>query len=396
MFLSWLFDFKRRIRTDRRKLVGSGCGRMAGFQPRLERLEDRTVLSTSTTDPATHFLVLTPRNVYDGVAASLQVVALDASNHVARNYSGTVQITSTDSSDKLPTNYTFKASDHGVHSFKVTAEALGSDAFTATDTTTSSITDSATVTVNPAPVATHFLVVTRSHEDVGELTSITVIALDASNHPVRSYSGTVQITSTVAGDVLPANYTFQASDHGSHTFQLTPKATGTDTITATDTASSALTGSVQITVNPAPVATHFVVEVPRHVTTGVPTPVLVVVLDASNHVVPTYTGTVQITSSDTGATLPANYTFQGSDFGAHVFMVTFASTGSKTITATDTGNSALTNTVTVNVGQSGSSSGRGHGFGGFGGGLGAELGQLASEFGHSEGAGFFQNSYRFF
>jgi hypothetical protein len=90
---------------------------------------------------------------------------------------------------------------------------------------------------------------------------------------------------------------------------------------------------------------------PEHTQTGQATPVLVVALDASNHVVPGYTGTVALTSSDQSATLPANYTFQAGDHGFHVFQVTFATTGPQTVTATDTTNSSVTGTATVLVGQ---------------------------------------------
>jgi hypothetical protein len=102
------------------------------------------------------------------------------------------------------------------------------------------------------------------------------------------------------------------------------------------------------------VATHFLVLVPREVEAGVPTPVLVEALSASNQLVPNYTGTVQLMSSDTaatlaGATLPATFTFTGSDDGVHVFVVDFATTGSQSITVTDTTNSSLTGTATTMV-----------------------------------------------
>jgi hypothetical protein len=61
----------------------------------------------------------------------------------------------------------------------------------------------------------------------------------------------------------------------------------------------------------------------------------------------TYAGTVQFTSSDSHAVLPANYTFVPSDNGTHIFAVTLQTSGSQTITATDTVNSALQAAQTV-------------------------------------------------
>lgn len=62
-----------------------------------------------------------------------------------------------------------------------------------------------------------------------------------------------------------------------------------------------------------------------------------------------YTGTVHFTSSDLFATLPGDYTFVPGDHGVHTFVVTMATLGSHTITATDLGTPAFTDTVNVNV-----------------------------------------------
>ena len=52
-----------------------------------------------------------------------------------------------------------------------------------------------------------------------------------------------------------------------------------------------------------------------------------------------YTGTVHFTSTDSAATLPADYTFTGGDAGTHTFTLTITlnTAGAQTITATDTG-----------------------------------------------------------
>jgi uncharacterized repeat protein (TIGR01451 family) len=70
-------------------------------------------------------------------------------------------------------------------------------------------------------------------------------------------------------------------------------------------------------------------------------------LDSST--VTSYLGTVHITSSDTLAVLPADYTFTATDAGVHNFPVTFNSLGSQTITFTDTHSSGFTGTATANV-----------------------------------------------
>lgn len=62
-----------------------------------------------------------------------------------------------------------------------------------------------------------------------------------------------------------------------------------------------------------------------------------------------YTGTVHFTSSDTGAVLPADYTFTATDAGAHTFSFTLNTLGNQTITATDTHSGGFNGTTTTNV-----------------------------------------------
>jgi N-acetylneuraminic acid mutarotase len=80
--------------------------------------------------------------------------------------------------------------------------------------------------------------------------------------------------------------------------------------------------------------------------------------DSTGTPVPSYTGTVRLTSTDgqaasNGAGLPASYTFVAADKGAHSFTVLLASAGTQTITAADQVNNTLTATtspITVKAG----------------------------------------------
>jgi hypothetical protein len=54
-----------------------------------------------------------------------------------------------------------------------------------------------------------------------------------------------------------------------------------------------------------------------------------------------YAGTVHFTSTDAQAVLPADYAFVPSDAGTHVFSLTLKTSGSQSVTATDTVDSAL-------------------------------------------------------
>jgi hypothetical protein len=295
--------------------------------------------------------VIAPENVRAGQSFDVLVEAEDASNHLATGYTGTVHFTlgTTDSGATLPADYTFTANDHGFHVFHVTLTVTGGQTITVTDTTTSSITGSAGTTVNPAPVATHFIVLAPQHTTTGLPTPVTVIAVDASGHLVPNYIGTVHFTSSDGSATLPADYTFTANDHGRHTFQVTFATAGPQTVTATDTTTSSITGQASVSVTAPGVATHFAVISFGRALAGFPTPVVVVALDANNQVVTNYTGTVHFTSSDGSAALPTDYTFTAADHGIHVFSVTFNTPGSQTLTATDIVTSSITGTVHVRV-----------------------------------------------
>jgi|GEM_PF-2282518 len=77
----------------------------------------------------------------------------------------------------------------------------------------------------------------------GAAHSFTVTAKDNTEATVTGYTGTVHFTSSDSAAVLPANYTFTAGDAGVHTFSATLNTMGEHSITATDTANTAITGA---------------------------------------------------------------------------------------------------------------------------------------------------------
>src|SRR5262249_38527591 len=69
----------------------------------------------------------------------------------------------------------------------------------------------------------------------GAAHTVTVTALEGDGNPLLGYTGTVHFTSSDAQAGLPANYTFTAADNGTHTFTVTLKTAGTQSITVADT-----------------------------------------------------------------------------------------------------------------------------------------------------------------
>ncbi len=89
-------------------------------------------------------------------------------------------------------------------------------------------------------------------------------------------------------------------------------------------------------------ATYLAVSAPANATAGSAVSVSVTARDASNNTVTGYSGTVQFTSTDGAASLPAQATLSN---GTGTFTVTLRSIGSQSITATDTVTPSITGTT---------------------------------------------------
>ena len=184
-----------------------------------------------------------------GTASSVTVTAKDAYGNVATGYTGTIHFTSSDTQATLPADYTFQASDNGVKTFSggVTLKTAGEQWVKATDTVTATITgQQAAITVNPAAAVASKLVVSGITDPInaGTASSVTVTAVDSFGNTVTGYTGTIHFTSSDGKATLPANYTFQAGDHGVKTFSggVTLKTAGEQWVKATDTVTATITG----------------------------------------------------------------------------------------------------------------------------------------------------------
>jgi len=134
--------------------------------------------------------------------------------------------------------------------------------------------------------ATHYSVTTSASSTAGSSLSVTVSALDANNAPVPGYLGTVHFTSSDGQAVLPSNYTFVSSERGTHTFA-TPvlKTAGSQSLTATDTATGSINGNASVMVNPAAASQLAFSQQPSNVLAGssISPAVTVRALDAYNN-----------------------------------------------------------------------------------------------------------------
>ena len=121
-------------------------------------------------------------------------------------------------------------------------------------------------------------------------------------------------------------------------FTVTLKTAGSQSITATDTTTSAITGTLSgITVSPAAASQFVISGLSSTATAGVADTFTVTAKDPYGNVATGYAGTVQFTSSDPAASLPANYTFTTTNQGCGMsFSITFDTAGTQSVTVTDT------------------------------------------------------------
>jgi hypothetical protein len=284
-----------------------------------------------------------PSAVTAGGSGTFTVTASDAYGNVATGYSGTVHFTSSDAQAALPADATLT---NGTGTFTATLKTAGTQSLTATDTANGALSVSeAGISVSPAAASTLRVAGFPSSVTAGGSAPFSVTAYDAYGNVAIGYSGTVHFTSSDAQAALPADVTLI---NGTGSFTATLKTAGTQSLTATDTANAALSGTEGGIAVSAAAASVLVLSAPSSVTAGVAFTFTLTALDAYGNVATGYTGTVHFSSSDALATLPADYTFTAADAGSHTFTATLNTSGSQSLTAADAGD-ALSESVGVLV-----------------------------------------------
>jgi hypothetical protein len=187
-------------------------------------------------------------------------------------------------------------------------------------------------------VVTHFSVTSATPSPTaGTAFNITITALDNMNSSVATYSGMVHFSSSDAQAVLPTTATITG---GTGAGSITLKTAGSQTVTATGT--DLLSGtSSGFPVGPAAASTLSVSPSAGTAKTGTPFNFTVTAVDPFNNTATTYVGTLHFSSSDPGATLPADSKLTS---GTGSFSATLKTSGNQTIKATDTATASLTGT----------------------------------------------------
>src|SRR5207244_4343530 len=215
--------------------------------------------AVTVTGGATHLIISGPNSTTAGHPLVLTVVAEDAFNNVASNYSGTIHFTSSDpqvaAGGALPSDATLSG---GTGFFAAILETAGNQTITVTDKGISTLTaNTAAIAVSPNTAA-HFALSfslpsysgvpgayslptpTASFASTGTPVVFTVTAQDLYGNMVQNYAGTVHFTANDTAATHPANSTLSA---GLGVFSITLATAGSRFLTAADSINGSISGS---------------------------------------------------------------------------------------------------------------------------------------------------------
>lgn len=177
------------------------------------------------------------------VPFSISVTALDAFMNVATNYMGTVHFTSSDPQASLPADTQLPGGSGG---FAVTFNTIGPQTVTVRDTVTASLKGTSTAISVVSNAAMHLAISGPGSVTTRQTFSFSVIAFDAANNTATGYNGTVQFTSSDAQAKLPGSVTLVGGVSADVLATFESVGNGSQTITATDTATHSINGSAML------------------------------------------------------------------------------------------------------------------------------------------------------
>lgn len=197
----------------------------------------------------------------------------------------------------------------------------------------------------PGPAAACVFAGVPASVTAGDTVAAQVTVTDAQQKVSTGYRGTVHVTSTDGAAQLPGDQSWAAADSGTHAVSVRLVTAGNQTFTVTDAANPSITcTSPAIAVQPGP--PHLVITLPADVNAGIATTGSIAAQDVFANPVTSYAGTVNLASTDTGATLPAAARLAE---GHALFPVTFATMGTQTVSGGDSVDASLAASASVRV-----------------------------------------------
>lgn len=278
-----------------------------------------------------------PSVVIAGDPTSFTVTALDPFGNIATGYDGTLSFSSTDPKAVLPGDSSLT---DGTGTFTATLESAGLRFISAADTVNAGVSGTGSaISVHAATASSLLVTGFPSPVTAGVPESFTVIALDPFGNVATSFSSIFHFSSSDAQATLPGLTLFAGED----SFTATLRTAGTQSITVSG---GVLSGTESgITVNPAAASTLLVSGFRSSVVAGVAGSFTVTAFDPFGNVATGDTSTLNFSSSDNQATLPAGSTLTA---GTGSFSATLKTAGTQSISASDGTASGTQSGITVN------------------------------------------------
>jgi hypothetical protein len=185
-----------------------------------------------------HYAISAPASVTAGNPFSFTVTVLDTNNSIVTGYTGTVHFSTPDPIGALPADATLI---NGVGTFTATLKTASSLTISATETVNSLITgNSAPIVVLPSATSRLAFSATPLSVISGVPFGFILSAFDPFGNIVPSSTARVRFTSSDGAAILPGDSFIPAGVSG---FSAILKTTGNQTITVTDTRNSSITGT---------------------------------------------------------------------------------------------------------------------------------------------------------
>jgi hypothetical protein len=307
--------------------------------------------AAAVANPPTHFVVTATSPVYAGAPFTLTVAPYDDQGNLGR-VTDILHFTSSDPEAALPADTNDVQCDcWPPYSFRgVVLAAPGTRTITVTYLSNSSVSGIVSIDVLPSspegPV-TRFQFTAPGGIPIGTPFSATVTAYNAQGIVVSGYSGTVHFTSTNPATDLPADYTFTASDAGSHTFTMSFQDGQLYTMQYLTVSDGTVSATVPVDLTTGP-AVRILVSAPASVYAGAPFSFTVSPLDSRDNIVG-WGDWFRLSSSDPTATIPSDHQF-GDHGPPYPFTgIVLSTVGAQTITVALYDHPEVTGTATIDV-----------------------------------------------
>jgi hypothetical protein len=286
-----------------------------------------------------------PASAAAGERLALVVTALDPFDNIATGYVGSVHFSSTDAGALLPADFAFTPADDGTHSFAVVLSNPGTPAITVSAAGLSAGT--AQVAVRHGSAALLTIEGLPAQVVVGTPFNLTVTVRDASGNPATDYTGTLHFTSSDPQFPAVPDATFAAADLGVRIVAVQFATAGTQSLSASDTSTPSIAGTAATLAGHGAAARLALSGLPSFAVAGSLLTATVSVRDAHGNPVTDFTGTLQFSSSDGTAQLPADFSFSAADLGLHPFALVLTKVGNTTVTVSTAGLPSTSASVAV-------------------------------------------------